>query len=80
MMLKKFLLASGAFLLVGAAHIGTANSVPDCPPPRPYQGGCVQVIVWAKNPSSGTCCQYPTPCNAPQGWQTYTSLADCQAG
>lgn len=80
MSLKKFLLTSGALLLAGAAHVGTAVSAPECPPPRPYQGGCIQIVVWAKNPSTGTCCQYPTPCSAPQGWTTYTSAEACAAG
>ncbi|HKH49119.1 MAG TPA: hypothetical protein VKM72_31010 [Thermoanaerobaculia bacterium] len=80
MLLKKFLLASGAFLLVGAAHVSTAVSAPDCPPPRHYQGACIQVIVWAKNPDSGTCCQYSTPCAAPAGWTTYTSAEACATG
>lgn len=80
MKLKKLLLASGAFLLVGAAHVSTAVSAPECPRPRNYQGGCIQVVVWAKNPSTGACCEYPTPCSAPEGWTTYTSPEACAAG
>ena len=81
MSLKKFLLASSALLLAGAAHIGTAVSAPpECPKPRHFQGGCIQVIVWAKNPETGTCCQYPNPCSAPEGWTTYTSAEACAAG
>ncbi len=53
----------------------------DCPKPRDYQGMCAQVITWARNPDTGTCCQYGSPCEAPQNWQTFTSEADCvQAG
>lgn len=80
MSLKKMLLSSCAFLLVGAAHVGTAVSAPDCPPPRPYQGGCIQQVVWAKNPTTGTCCEYPTPCNAPAGWTTYGTYSACVTG
>ena len=79
MSLKKFLLASGACLLVGVAHVSTAVSAPpECPRPKPYQGGCIQVITYAKNPQTGTCCEYATPCAAPEGWQTYGSLSECQ--
>lgn len=77
MSLKKFLLSSGAFLLIGAAHVSTAVSAPDCPPPQHYSGACIQQVVWAKNPTTGTCCQYSTPCAAPTGWATYGSAATC---
>ena len=80
MSLKKLMLASCAFLLVGAASVQTAVSAPDCPKPRPYSGGCIQVITYAKNPTTGTCCEYPNPCSAPAGWATYTSYDACVAG
>jgi hypothetical protein len=44
-----------------------------CPAPRQYSGACIQVIVWAQNPETGACCQYPTPCSAPEGWQIFYS-------
>jgi hypothetical protein len=77
MSMKRFLLASAAFLLVTAAHatgIGTSN----CPPPRSAGSDCPQVVVWAKNPVTHVCCYYPTPCAAPEGWQTYFSLEACE--
>jgi len=73
MSLKKLLLASGVFLLTAAP-----GSVQNCPPPRQYQGPCSQVVIWAKNPETGTCCYYPNPCTAPAGWMTYTSQAECE--
>lgn len=79
MKMKKLLLASCAFLLVGAAHVSTAVSAPECPKPRRFSGGCIQVITYAKNPETGTCCEYPNPCSAPEGWATYFTLAECQA-
>lgn len=78
MSLKKLLLGSAALALVAAANVGTATSAPECPRPQRYDGVCIQVIVWAKNPDTGTCCQYSTPCAAPTGWQTYTSQAECE--
>ena len=77
MSLKKFLLSSGAFLLIGAAHVSTAVSAPECPRPQRYEGGCIQVIVWAKDPVTGICCEYPNPCSAPTGWQTYSTASAC---
>jgi hypothetical protein len=71
MSLKNFFLASAAFGLVAAAQVGTATSGPNCPPPKHYSGSCIQVIVWAKSPDSNLCCQYSTPCAAPDGWTIY---------
>ena len=37
----------------------------------PTPGGlkaCVQVITPAKNPQTGECRQFPTPCDVPEGW------------
>lgn len=57
------------------------QEVSECPEAREYQGMCAQVITWVRNPDTGTCCQYGSPCEAPQDWQTFTSEADCvQAG
>jgi hypothetical protein len=70
MSLKKLFLASAAFTLVLAAYSSPASST-SCPPPRPYNDVCITVIVWAKDPQSGICCQYPTPCSAPDGWEIF---------
>jgi hypothetical protein len=49
------------------------------PPQQPPPGtGCGAVIVYAKNPYDGECCQYSDPCHAPSGWKQFTSLGDCQ--
>jgi len=71
MSLKKLTLASAAFALAIAALPGPAASTPNCPPPRQYSGDCIQVIVWAQSPDGTLCCQYGTPCSAPEGWQIY---------
>jgi hypothetical protein len=57
--------AVGGLCLAAPAHAAPPQR---CPPPRPYSGGCIQVIVWATDPATGQCCQYPDPCSAPQGW------------
>jgi hypothetical protein len=41
---------------------------PSCPRPKQYSGACIQVIVWAQDPATGVCCEYPNPCSAPDGW------------
>jgi len=32
---------------------------------------CIDVIVWAINPATGECREFPTPCSVPQGWVKY---------
>lgn len=70
-MLKKLCLVSAAFALTVAASVGTASSNHHCPPPRHYSGVCIQVVVWAQDPNSGTCCMYGNPCSAPAGWTIF---------
>lgn len=77
-MSKKLKLAACG-LLVSAAFATQATSAPRCPKPQSFSGGCIQVVVWAKNPTTGTCCEYPNPCSAPTGWTTYYSQAECEA-
>lgn len=48
-----------------------------CPPPKDSGQICAQVIVWALSPE-GLCCEYPTPCHAPEGWQTYSTRGECE--
>jgi hypothetical protein len=60
---------------------GAAEQAAECPKARDYQGMCAQVITWAQDPDTGQCCQYGSPCEAPENWPTFTSEADCaQAG
>ena len=70
MSLKKLFLASAAFTLALAAYSSPASST-SCPPAQQYSGVCITVIVWAKDPQTGICCQYPTPCSAPDGWEIF---------
>lgn len=38
-------------------------------PPRSDEGRfCIQVITPAKNPQTGECREFPTPCDVPEGW------------
>lgn len=48
-----------------------------CPEPRQTDKMCAQVVVWALSPD-GECCQYPTPCHTPEGWETFQSAEDCE--
>lgn len=32
---------------------------------------CEQIIVYAKDPETGACCQFPDPCSVPEGWTVY---------
>ncbi len=78
----------GATLLIPAAMAEDAippdDEIPkSCPLPRNprHEGGfCAQVIVWARNPGTGDCCMYPSPCSAPGGWETYNSIFECEDG
>jgi hypothetical protein len=47
-------------------------------PRQSYSGACIQVITYGKDPVTGTCCQYPTPCDVPSGWAQFSTLEDCQ--
>jgi hypothetical protein len=80
MKIRRALMVSAASLLVAAACASSKKPGSDCPPPRQSDKICPQVVVWAKNPQTGACCQYGTPCNAPEGWKTYHSDAECRAG
>lgn len=74
--MRKLLLAVFLSLLAFLPTLEVAGST--CPPPRSYSGACIQVIVWAKDPVTGTCCVYPTPCSAPTGWNLYFSPEECE--
>ena len=80
MKIHRALLVSAASLLIAAACASSKKpGAGDCPPPRQSNEICPQVVVWAKNPQTGACCQYGTPCNAPIDWDTYTSEERCRA-
>lgn len=40
--------------------------------PRNNQA-CIQVITPAKNPKTGKCQNFPTPCDVPDNWQKVSS-------
>lgn len=42
-------------------------------PSTPAPEVCIQVITPAKNPQTGECKEFPTPCDVPTGWQTIQS-------
>lgn len=71
MTLKKLCLASAAFVLAATASMSTSFADPTCPPPRHYTDTCIQVVVWAKDSNTGMCCQYGSPCAAPDGWHIF---------
>lgn len=54
---------------------------PVCPfvqPPANVR--CAGVVTWARDPNGSECCEYPSPCNVPSGWDTYGDEAACQVG
>jgi len=53
--------------------------IPECPPPKAFEGNCAQVIATAINPQTGQCCEYPTPCNIPDGWDAVIDPAQCSS-
>jgi hypothetical protein len=61
-----------AFILASLFTFGKAEAAKDCPTKR-FNGTCIQVITYAINPDTGTCCVYPNPCVVPDGWQTSNS-------
>jgi hypothetical protein len=69
----KFRLFGLALVLLSVVALNNkAEAAQDCPT-KHYNGVCTQVITYAINPQTGTCCTYPNPCVVPDGWQTSTS-------
>lgn len=68
----KMRLLGVAFVLVSLCAMGKADAAKDCPT-KHYTGSCIQVITYAINPDTGTCCVYANPCIVPDGWATSTS-------
>ena len=57
----------------------TEMSCPDsCPPAKDYEGICITVEAVAKHPVTGECCEYPTPCQVPDGMVVVT-YEECQS-
>lgn len=73
-----------------ASDAADAEEDADAAPPRDPDGGteecpvendggfCQPTITWAKNPDTGTCCEYNNSCEVPDGWQTYSSKEECR--
>ena len=59
---------SGCYPCAGGYCYNVYPSGGNCPPPKQYSGACIQVITYATDPATGQCCEYPTPCSAPDGW------------
>lgn len=51
-----------AFLLVSLFVLGAAV--------RPA-AACIDITVWAVNPATGECREFPNPCVVPAGWKKY---------
>ena len=47
------------------------------PPASEQERVCIQVITPAKNPTTGECREFPTPCDVPSGW---TKVTSCEIG
>ncbi len=44
---------------------------------KPPEPSCIQVIVYAYNPQTGECREFPTPCDVPPGWKiSYTPICE----
>lgn len=65
-----------ALILLSVFAVDNARVSADACPRRHFDGVCIQVITYARNPHTGHCCQYPNPCVVPEGWETFTS-PDC---
>ncbi|MDI1481588.1 hypothetical protein [Polyangium sp. y55x31] len=52
-----------------------------CPKARVGEivGACVQALTYAKNPETGECCVYATPCDVPKSWDaSFSAEAVCR--
>lgn len=51
------------------------NITPPSPQATPTLVACIQVITPAKNPQTGECKEFSTPCNVPSGWTVVESCS-----
>ncbi|MBD3207917.1 MAG: hypothetical protein GF370_00475 [Candidatus Nealsonbacteria bacterium] len=49
--------------------------IPRCEEPA----ACIQVITPAKNPNTGECRNFPTPCDVPEGWEKVEACENIRA-
>ncbi len=54
------------------------NPEPSCQwtNPAPYVR-CAGIQTFGKNPVDGTCCEYPSPCNVPGGYEQFATESAC---
>lgn len=38
---------------------------------------CIQITVWAQDPETGECHEFPNPCSVPDGWNRYFDPETC---
>lgn len=41
---------------------------------------CIQITVWARNPDTGECREFGSPCSVPSGWEIFFDPAACEGG
>jgi hypothetical protein len=56
------------------------GSTPVSSCPLPASASCDKAGTFAKDPSTGACCFYDLPCQAPAKWTAFPSQVDCEAG
>jgi hypothetical protein len=59
---------------------GTRCVEPVCPQPRVADMVCPAVVVYARDPEAGACCEYGDPCRAPIGWTQFNTMEECIKG
>lgn len=58
----------------------TARGCIRCPDPAQYDGACDTVVVYARDPDSALCCEYGSPCTAPESWDQFFTMEECEGG
>ena len=66
----KLRLLGFALIVLSFLAVDRTASASNCPR-KSYTGICSFGFVSARNPQTGECCLYPTPCMVPDGWQVY---------
>lgn len=64
--------ANGTWTCTGAA------CAPECPAPVQTSEVCPPVVVYARDPATGQCCEYGDACRVPPQMIVYSSLALCE--
>lgn len=77
--MQRFRILGLTFILLSFVALSGASAERRCPPPKKDEP-CIRVVAFAKNPGNNNfCCFYPNPCVAPEGWETFLTLEECQA-